>query len=179
SRRGHLRAATRGPASLLSDACDDAGADGAATLADSEAQTLFHRDRHDQFNVHGDVVARHDHLDAVRKLHHARHVRRAEVELRTVVREERRMTASLFFRQDVGPGRELRVRRHRTRLRQTLAALNVLTANAAQQRTDVVARLTLVEQLAEHLNAGNRRLLRRTDADDLDFLADLDHATLD
>jgi len=39
--------------------------------------------------------------------------------------------------------------------------------------------LALVEQLAEHLDAGHHRLERRLEADDLDFLADLDDAALD
>jgi hypothetical protein len=45
--------------------------------------------------------------------------------------------------------------------------------------TDVVARLALVQQLAEHLDAGAGGLLRGLDADDFDFLADLDDAALD
>src|SRR5690606_20954784 len=53
------------------------------------------------------------------------------------------------------------------------------TADAADQRTDVVAGFALVEQLAEHLDAGDGRLLGVLDADDLDFLADLDDAGLD
>src|SRR3546814_1448962 len=48
--------------SLLLDAGDDAGADGAAALADGEAQALVHRDRRDQLDRHGHVVARHHHL---------------------------------------------------------------------------------------------------------------------
>ena len=61
-------------------------------------------------------------------------------------------------------------------LAQHLAALDVLTADAAEQRADIVARLALVEQLAEHLDAGDDGLLGVADADDLDFLADLDDA---
>src|SRR6187401_36551 len=68
--------------SLLDDAGDDAGANGATTLADGEAQLLLHRDRHDQGHLHRDVVARHHHLGAGRKRDNARHVRGAEVELR-------------------------------------------------------------------------------------------------
>jgi hypothetical protein len=45
------------------------------------------------------------------------------------------------------------VRRDRARLAQHLAALHVLTLRAAQQHADVVARLALVQQLAEHLDA--------------------------
>src|ERR1700754_1830923 len=47
---------------LLQDLGDDTGADGLATLADGEAQALFHRDRADQLHRHLDVVPGHDHL---------------------------------------------------------------------------------------------------------------------
>src|SRR5437868_11317638 len=40
----------RGSSILLDDLGDDAGADGAATFADCEAQTFFHRDRSDQLH---------------------------------------------------------------------------------------------------------------------------------
>ncbi len=36
---------------LVEDLGDDAGADGTAAFADSEAQTFFHRDRSDQLDV--------------------------------------------------------------------------------------------------------------------------------
>ena len=124
------------------------------------------------------VVARHHHLGARRQLDRARHVRRAEVELRAVVREERRVTAALFLGQDVGLGLELRVRRHRARLAQHLAALDAVTVDTAQKRADVVARFTAVQQLAEHLNARAGRLLRVADADDFDLVAHVDHAAL-
>src|SRR5690606_41019083 len=74
---------------LLQDLRDDAGADGAATLTDSEAELLFHGDRNDELNVHVDVVARHHHFRAFRQGHDARHVSRTEVELGTIVAEER------------------------------------------------------------------------------------------
>ena len=60
-----------------------------------------------------------------------------------------------------------------------LAALDVLALGAAQQGADVVAGLALIEQLAEHFDAGHDGLLGGADADDLDFLADLDDAALD
>ena len=43
--------------------------------------------------------------------YHARHVRRPEVELRTIPHEERRVPAAFFLRQNVDFGLELRVRR--------------------------------------------------------------------
>ena len=91
-----------------------------------------------------------------RQLDRARHVRRTEVELRTVALEERRMTTAFFLRQHVHFSLEVRVRRDRARLGQHLAALHVFTLRAAQQNTHVVARLTLVQQLAEHFHARAR-----------------------
>src|SRR5947199_10184210 len=86
---------------LLDDARDDAGADGAATLADRETQFLFHRDRHDQVHFHRDVVARHHHFGAFGQMHYSGHVGGAEVELRPIVGEERRVTSALLLREDV------------------------------------------------------------------------------
>ena len=69
--------------------------------------------------------------------------------------------------------------RDRAWLGQHLAALDVVALDAPQQAADVVARLALVEQLLEHLDAGDHDLAGGLDADDLDLLADLDHAALD
>ena len=49
----------------LDDLGDAAGTNGAATLADREAQALVHGDRLDQLDQHLGVVARHDHLGAL------------------------------------------------------------------------------------------------------------------
>ncbi len=65
-------------------------------------------------------------------------------------------------------------------LHDDLAALDLLALDAAQQQADVVAGLRLVEQLAEHLDAGDRwSSVVGLDADDLDLVADLDDAALD
>src|SRR5258708_1649547 len=69
---------------LLGEVGADGGADGAAALADGEAQLLLHRDRRDQPHRHVHVVPRHPHLPPLRQRRHPRHVRRPEVELRPV-----------------------------------------------------------------------------------------------
>ncbi len=74
-----------------------------------------HGDRLDQLDLHLDVVARHDHLGALGQVGHAGDVGRAEVELRPVAREERRVTAALLLLEDVDLGLELGVRRDRAR----------------------------------------------------------------
>jgi hypothetical protein len=55
----------------------------------------------DQLDVDGDVVAGHDHLNALGQIDHSGHVGRAEVELRAVAVEERRMATTLVLREDV------------------------------------------------------------------------------
>src|SRR5215213_757951 len=50
---------------LLDDFGDDAGADGAAALANREAQAGIHGDRLDQLDGHLDVVTGHHHLRAL------------------------------------------------------------------------------------------------------------------
>src|SRR5262245_48634709 len=157
---------------LLEDLRDDAGADGAAALADRKPQTLFHRDRGDQLHLHLDVVPRHHHLGVRRQLHRARHVRRAEVKLRPIPLEERRMPPALFLRQDVHLALELRVRRDRARLRQHLPTLHLLALRAPQQHPDVVAGAPLIEELPEHLHTRADRLLRGPKTHDLDLVAD-------
>src|SRR6185369_8950053 len=110
---------------------------------------------------------------------HTGHVGGAEIELRTVIAEERRMAATLFFGEDIGLGLELRVGRHGARLGQNLATLDTLAIHAAQQAADIVAGLARIEQLAEHLDAGDDGLRGRLDADDLDLFANLDDTALD
>src|SRR5881394_3932296 len=149
------------------------------TLTDREAQLLFHRDRRDQLDRHLRVVARHHHLDPGRQLDIARHVRRPEVELRPVALEERGMPPALFFRENVDLCLKVRVRLDRARLGQHHAALDLILLDAAQQQADVVARLPLIEQLAEHLDAGHDRLLVGPEAHKLDFLADLHLAAIE
>src|SRR5438445_1555845 len=164
---------------LLEDLRHHTGADRAPALADREAQSLVHRDGGDEIDLDLHVVARHHHLRALGQRADASHVGGPEVELRPVAVEEWRVPSALLLGEDVGFRLELRVRRDRAGLRQHLAALDVLAFHAAQQATDVVARDTLVEELAEHLHAGDHGLGGRLDADDLDFLAHLDLAALD
>src|SRR6187200_3028711 len=130
---------------LLRDLGDDAGADRATTLADGEPKSLVHGDRLDQLHRHLRVVARHDQLLALRERDLARHVRRAEVELRAVLGEERRVAATLLLAEDVDLSVEVRVRRDRAGLREHLATLDLLALDTAEQRARVVAGLRRVE----------------------------------
>src|SRR5229473_2771279 len=159
--------------SLLQDLGDDAGADGAAALADREAQLLLHRDRRDQLDRHLRVVPRHHHLHPCRQLHRPRHVRRPEVKLRPIPLEKRRVPPSLFLRQHVHFTLKLRVRRDRPRLRQHHPPLHLVLLHPPQQQPHIVPRLPLIQQLAEHLHTRHHRLLVRPKPHHLHFLPHL------
>src|SRR6516162_811175 len=165
-------------ARLFDDFCDDAGADGAAALADRKAQPLIHCDRRNQLDLHRDVVARHHHLGPLRQMYRPGHIRRAEVKLRPVVAEKRRVPPAFLLGQDIGLALKPCVRRDRSRCGQHLPALDLLALGAAQQRPDVVARLALVEQFAEHLHSRHHRLGGRPQSDNLHLVTDLDHPAL-
>src|SRR5581483_7797761 len=177
---GAIRAGPEaGPWSLLENLGDDPRAYGAPALADREPKALVHGDRRDELDRHLDVVSRHHHLGALRKVRNPRDVGRPEVELRAIAREERRVAAALLLLEAIDLGLELRVRGDRAGLGEHLPALDVLTLGPAEQAADVVAGLTLVQDLAEHLDAGDDGLLGRLDADDLDLVARVDDALLD
>src|SRR5437899_374054 len=162
------------------DVRDDARADGATALADGEPETLVHGDGLDQLDLHVRVVARHDHLLALRELDRTGHVRRTEVELRAIVVEERRVASALVLREDVDLCLELRVRRDRAGLAENLPALHVLALRTAQECACVVAGLCEVERLLEHLEPGDNGLRDLgANTHDLDFVAALDLTLLD
>src|SRR5450631_1726516 len=157
---------------------DDAGADSLATFTNREAQTFLAGDRRNELDLQAHVVARHHHLGAFGQRHQPRHVRRPEIKLRPVSLEERRVATTLLFLQDVDLAHEVLVRRDAPRLRKHLSALDLLALRPTEQRPDVVPGRTFVQQLAEHLDAGDDRLHGVLELDDLDLLADLHDAAL-
>src|SRR4051795_12401387 len=163
---------------LLDDLGDAAGAHGTAALADREPQPLIHRDRLAQLDSDRHIVTRHPHLRPRRQLDRARHIRRPEKELRTIVVEERLMPPTLLLRQHIHLTLEIRVRRNAPRLAQHLTTLDIILPGPTQQRPDVVPRLTLIQQLAEHLHTRTHRLLRRPQPDDLHLITRMHLALL-
>src|SRR5665809_168975 len=173
----HPRVGPLSEGSLLLDTGNHPRADGTPALADGEAKSLVHRDGLNHLHGHLDVVAGHDHLRALGQVGHAGHVGGAEVELRAVAVEERGVPSTPLLLEDVDLRLELAVRGDRLRLAENLPALDLLATHTAQQAADVVARLALVEDLAEHLDSGNDRALGLLlDADDLDRVTGMNDA---
>ena len=95
---------------LLDDLGHRAGADGAATLTDREAETIFHSDGLNQLNHHVGGVAGHHHRLVFGKGDDTGHVSRTEVELRAVVGLERVVTPALLLLEAVSDALEVGVR---------------------------------------------------------------------
>src|SRR5688572_32113457 len=89
------------------------------------------------------------------------------------------MSATLFLRQHVNLGKEVRVRRDAPRLRQHHSPLDLFLSNTAKKKPDVVSGAALVQKLPEHLDARDHRLLVGVEPDKRDFLAHLHDAALD
>src|SRR6266852_2420092 len=93
---------------LLSDLGHDAGTDCTAAFADGEAETFVHGDRAvgHEFDADLDVVARHAHFRLIavgpgERGDRAGDISGAEIKLRTIAGEERRMPAAFFLREDI------------------------------------------------------------------------------
>ncbi|EKC69026.1 protein containing DUF939, bacterial, partial [human gut metagenome] len=112
---------------LLLDLGNNAGTNSVAAFADSETHAFFHGNRGDQLNVHINVVAGHAHLSAFGQGDDAGNVGGTEVELRTIVVEERGMTAAFFLLQDVNMAIESGVGMNRAGNSQNLATLDLVT----------------------------------------------------
>ena len=67
----------------------------------AKVKTLLHSDRMNQFDAHFYVITRHAHLYTFRKVADTCYVSCSEVELRSVVVEERSMTSTFIFGQNV------------------------------------------------------------------------------
>ena len=95
--------------------------------------------RGQKLNIHLDVVSGHAHLCACGQGDDAGDVGGAEEELRTIVVEERCMTAAFILLQDVDLSLELLVGVDGAGLAEDLSALDFGPLDTTEQSTDVVA----------------------------------------
>ena len=107
------------------------------------------------------------------------YVERTDVELRTVVVVEGSVTAAFFLLQDVDRSLELAVGFNNARVADYHTALDVLLVDTTEEQTYVIAGFTLIEELAEHFNAGNGRLHVSAQTHDLNFVTNLNDAGFD
>lgn len=129
---------------LFDDRSHTTGSNSSAALTDSEGKTLLHSDRMDQLDAHLYVIAGHAHLSAFRKVADTGNVGSSEVELRTVVVEERSMTAAFILGQDVYLSGKLVMALYGAGLAKALASLDLRPLNATKQSTNVITSAGLV-----------------------------------
>ena len=103
----------------------------------------------------------------------------AEVELRTILVSEWSVTATLFLLQNVDRSLELLERLDLSRMAEYHTTLDLVLVDTTEKQTYVVTSLTLVEQLAEHFNTGNNRLLVLTKTEKLNLVTYVDNTSLD
>src|ERR1044072_6786918 len=118
---------------LLDDVGDCSRPHRPPTLSGRGPQPLLQSYRRNQLHLHRHVIPRHHHLYPLRQMGHTSHVRRPEVELRTVPRKKRRVPATFFLRQHIRLGTELRVRRNATGLRDHLPSFYVAALHAPEE----------------------------------------------
>src|SRR4026209_1937834 len=145
---------------------DDTGTDGETTFADGELGTLLKRHRHDQLHRQVHIVSRHHHLHTFRQGDVARHIHRADVELRSITTEECLVPPTLFLLQHIHLRQELLVRRDTARFHQHLPTLHILPLDAAQQNASIVTCHHFIQFLVEHFRARDDRGLRVTQTHD-------------
>src|SRR3989338_10962090 len=131
---------------LFQDLRDDACTDGASSFADSKAGSCIQGNGNAEGDNELHVISRHDHFHVGRKLHRARDVRCAHVELRLVSFEKRRVATSFLFREDIHFGIELCVGSDRSGLGKHLTAFDILALDSTEKQSDVVAGNTFVEK---------------------------------
>ena len=107
-----------------------------------------------------------------------RHIRRPKIKLRTIVREKRCVPPALLLRQNISLRLELRMRCNRPRLRQNLTTLNLVPLHTSQKCTNVVPRLTTIQELAKHLYTSTHRLRRLTYPYNLNLIANPHNTSL-
>src|SRR5690625_4057759 len=108
------------------------GTNGTSTFTDSKAEAFFHSDRLDQFNGHFGGVTWHNHFGTFWQGDNTGYVSGTEVELWTVVRVERVVTATFVFGQNVDVCFELGVRGDRAWGYDNLTTLYVVTTQTTQ-----------------------------------------------
>ena len=132
---------------LLDDGNYTAGTNGSAAFTDSEGKTLLHSDR--DGSVRWSSLRYHQACTSLclpAGSHNAGNVSCSEVELRSVVVEERCMTATLILGQNVNLSGEFRVAGNGAGFSQNLSTFDFSSLNTTKQSTDVITSLCLIQQ---------------------------------
>ncbi len=125
------------------------------------------------------MIARHYHLNTLWEHDLASNVHGAEIELWTIVVVEWSVTATLLLLKDVDLSLEVIVWGNAVWLAENHTTLNLLLVDTTEEKTNVITSLTLIEELTEHLNAGNNGELVSAEAEELYLITNVNDTSLD
>ena len=132
-----------------------------------------------ELNCHLNVITRHAHLYSLWKIALTCNVCCSEVELRSVVVEERCMTSTLVLGKDINLTLEVLMACYCARLAENLSSLDLVTVDTTEKSSDVITSLSLIKKLTEHLDTCNDSLLNLfLDTNDLKRIIEVKSTTL-
>src|SRR5690606_7294811 len=140
---------------FINNFCYLASAYGTSAFADSKAETFFHSDGVDEFNLKRHVVARHHHFNAAGQDHVTCNVSSSEIKLRTVTIEEWCVTTAFIFTQYINFTFEVFVWVYGAGFANYHTSLDVVFVDTAEQDTGIISGFTSREYFSEHFNTGN------------------------
>ena len=140
------------------------------TFTDSEAETYVDSYSVDEFYRDFYVIARHYHFSTFGEVDFTCTVHSTEIELRTILVTEWSVTATLFLLQYIDRSLEVIVRSNSTWVYNYHTTLNLCLINTTEKQTYVITCLTLSENLTEHLNTSDYRLLILTKTEQLNLV---------
>ena len=150
-----------------------------ATFADSETKTLVQSYWIDELNLNLYVITRHYHFYTLRQRNLTGAVHCTEIELWTILVSEWSMTTTLFLLQYVDRSLELLEWLNLTRMAEYHTTLDFVLIDTTEEKTYVITSLTLIKELAEHLNASYDRLLILTKTEEFNLITYVDNTSLD
>ena len=139
----------------------------------------------DQFDLHLYMVTRHAHLNfcvlinILKLCDNACDISCSEIELRTIVSEERCMTAALVFGQNVNLALEMLMRVYSARFCKNLTSFDLVSLNTTKKASDVITSFCEIKSLTEHLDTGYNNLsLIFLNTYDLNSIGKVKHTSL-
>ncbi len=134
---------------------DSAGTNRSAAFADSETELFFNSNGFDEFYGDFYVIAGHNHFYAGRKFDRTGNVGSSDEELRTIVVEERSVTAAFVCFKNVNLSGELGSSFNGTGFSKNLTLFDTLSVDTAEKCAYVEACDSFVNALVEHFKTGN------------------------
>lgn len=140
---------------VLTKLRNDTGRDSSTTLTNSEALTNKDGQGVRELHLESQVVARHGHLDVIRKRNVDGAISRTDEALRPVARKEGLGATTLIALQHVDLTLEVTAHLHGAGLGKAHTTTDLLLGDTSEQHTDVVTSLRGIHLLVEGLNTSN------------------------